>query len=93
MVPFSKLSIVFVALGLLAFVINSIADGIIAPVALMGFVFLFLGVLLSFIAMSKKESGNTKVISFVAFFSISFYVVWFEPHLFLYVVTWLKNAF
>ncbi|MCM3711946.1 hypothetical protein [Sporosarcina luteola] len=90
---FSVWSIVFIASGLLALVINWISLEIIEPVVLIGFILLVLGVIYSFIALSKKEEGALKVISGISFFVILFFLVWFEPLLIIYIMTWLKNIF
>lgn len=91
--PFSIWSIVFIAFGLLAFVINWISTEINEPIVFVGFILLLLGIIFSFIALSKKEKGVMKVISGVSFFVILFFLVWFEPFLFVYIMTWLKNLF
>lgn len=91
--PFSIWSIVFIAFGLLALVINWISTEIIEPIVLIGFLLLLLGMIYSFVAFSKNEKGVMKVISSVSFFGIIFLIVWFEPFLIVFILTWLKNIF
>ncbi|VDG97991.1 Uncharacterised protein [Lysinibacillus sphaericus] len=91
--PFSIWSIVFIVFGLLAMVINWTTTEIIEPIVLLGFILLLLGILFSFIAFLKKEKGVTKIISGVSFFIILFCLVWFEPFMFVYIMTWIKNIF
>lgn len=90
--PFSIWSVVFVAIGLLALVINWISSEIIEPIVLLGFLLLLLGIIFSFIAFSKREKGGLKIVSGVSFFVVLFFLVWFEPFLFVYIITWLKNV-
>ncbi|MCM3758911.1 hypothetical protein M3197_15835 [Sporosarcina aquimarina] len=92
-IPFSMGSIVFIVFGSLAMVINWTTTGIIEPIVLLGFILLLVGILFSFIAFLKKEKGITKIISGVSFFIILFCLVWFEPLMFVYILTWLKNIF
>ena len=74
-------------------VINWTTSEIIEPIVLIGFILLLLGALFSFIAFLKKEKGVMKIISGVSFFIILFCLVWFEPFIFVYIMTWLKNIF
>ncbi|ARF16087.1 hypothetical protein SporoP17a_01460 [Sporosarcina ureae] len=83
--------ICFVVTGLLAFVINWLTTEIIEPVVLIGFIFLVCGIIFSFIAFSKEEKGAMKIISCASFFIILLCLVWIEPFLFIYILTWLKN--
>ncbi|WP_252504034.1 hypothetical protein [Sporosarcina sp. Marseille-Q4943] len=91
--PFSIWSIGFIAFGSLALVMNWISLDIIEPIVLIGFILLLFGVIFSFIAFSKNEKGAMKVISVVSFFVILLFLVWFEPFLLVYILTWLKNIF
>lgn len=89
--PFSIWSIVFIAIGLLALVINWISTEILEPVFLLGIVLLFLGISFSLIAYLRRELGGMKILSAVSFFVILFFLVWFEPFLLLHMMTWIKN--
>ncbi|MCM3743682.1 hypothetical protein M3193_05970 [Sporosarcina luteola] len=93
MKTFSVWSIVFITLGLLALLFNWILPEINEPIVFVGFLLLLLGIVFSFIALSKKEKGVLKIISGVSFFVILFFVVWFEPFLIVYIMTWVKNIF
>ncbi|WP_025783314.1 hypothetical protein [Sporosarcina sp. D27] len=88
--PFSTWSIVFIVFGLLAFAVNWMATEIIKTVVLAGYIFLVLGIFLSFIAFFKRENGVMKIISFVTFFIILLWLVLIEPFMFVYILTWLK---
>lgn len=84
-------SIVFILLGLLSFGLNWIIEGYFEPIALIGTIFLFIGVVFSFIAIFKKEKGSMKFISLTSFFIILFLITWFEPFQVIRIMTWLKN--
>src|SRR5438034_265252 len=88
---FSIWSIVFMFLGLLSFGFNWIMEGYFEPIALIGVIFLSIGVAFSFIAISKKEIGSVKYISLAYIFIILFLVIWFEPFEVVRIMTWLKN--
>ncbi|PIC95384.1 hypothetical protein CSV69_11740 [Sporosarcina sp. P26b] len=91
--PFSTWSIVFIVLGLVAFVVNWITPEIMEPVVLVGYIFLVIGMIFSFIAFLKRENGVMKIISCVSFFIILLCLVLIEPLMFVYILTWLKNIF
>ena len=91
MKAFSLWSIVFIFLGLLSFGLNCIMLSYSELITLIGVIFLLIGVLLSFIAISKKEVGRLKYISLTSFFIILFIVTWFEPFQIIRILTWLKN--
>ncbi|MGG0717604.1 hypothetical protein ABE096_08385 [Robertmurraya massiliosenegalensis] len=84
-------SIVFIVLGLLSFGLNWIIEGYFELIALIGTIFLFLGVVFSFIAILNKEKGSMKFISLTTFFIILFLITWFEPFQIIRIMTWLKN--
>ncbi|WP_338472596.1 hypothetical protein R4Z10_07605 [Niallia sp. XMNu-256] len=88
---FSLWSIVFIVLGLCSFGLSGIMEGYFEPIVLLGSIFLFIGAILSFIAISKKEKGRIKFISLASFFMILFLVTWFEPFQVIRVMIWLKN--
>ncbi|MGN7410989.1 hypothetical protein [Sporosarcina sp. SAFN-010] len=91
--PFSTWSIVFMFLGLVAFAANWMTTEIIEPVVLVGYIFIVLGIIFSFIAFFKREKGVLKIISCVSFFIILLCLVLIEPLMFVYILTWLKNIF
>ncbi|MBM7580821.1 membrane-bound ClpP family serine protease [Jeotgalibacillus terrae] len=85
-------SIVFIVLGLLSFRINWLIEGFFEPIALIGTVFLLLGVVVSFFAIFKQEKGNMKFISLASFFIILFLITWFKTFEIVLIMTWLKNV-
>ncbi|NYE09699.1 membrane-bound ClpP family serine protease [Bacillus niacini] len=88
---FSIWSIILVFLGLISFGLNWLIEGYFEPIVLIGVIFFLIGVIFSFIAISKKEKGSIKFISLASFFIILFLVSWFEPFQVVRIMTWLKN--
>ncbi|MGG0670803.1 hypothetical protein [Sporosarcina koreensis] len=88
---FSISSIVFIFLGILFFILNWLIEGYIEPIVLTGVIFILFGVVLSFIAIAKREKGSVKYISIATFFILLFLVIWFEPFQVLRMMTWFKN--
>ena len=88
---FSISSIVLVSIGILFFILNWLIDGYVEPIVLTGVIFIFIGALFSFIAISKKEKGSVKYISVAIFIILLFLVTWFEPFQIIRMMTWLKN--
>ncbi|MDQ0217906.1 hypothetical protein ELQ35_00225 [Peribacillus cavernae] len=87
----SNLSIIFAVIGVLLFVFASFFPNSFEALIASGFGFLFIGLLLSFGAMFKREKGKTKFLSVVAFFLFSFIIAWNEPFQIVRLLTWLKN--
>lgn len=90
---FSKLSMTMIMIGLLLFGINWLIDGYSEPIILFGFIALLVGIVLSFIAITKREEGTLKFISLISFFVVLFLITWFEPFQVLRIITWLKNIY
>ncbi|MEK3980906.1 hypothetical protein MKY37_18005 [Psychrobacillus sp. FSL K6-2836] len=91
MKPFSISSIVSIILGTLFFALTWIdKDYYFEPILFVGAIFLLIGGIFSFIAISKKEKGSLKFISVASFFIIIFLVTWFEPFQIIRIMTWLK---
>lgn len=88
---FSISSIVLVSIGILFFILNWLIDGYVEPIVLTGVIFIFIGAVFSFIAISKKEKGSVKYISVAIFIILLFLVTWFEPFQVIRMMTWLKN--
>ena len=88
---FSISSIVLIFIGLLFFILNWLIDGYVEPIVLTGVIFILLGAVFSFIAISKREKGSLKYISIATFFIILFLVTWFDPIQVLRMMTWFKN--
>ncbi|MRX74352.1 hypothetical protein GJU40_19725 [Bacillus lacus] len=92
MKKFSVLSIALIFIGLILIGLNWIIDGYFEMIVLISFISLLVGVVLSFIAIAKKEKGTLKFISLISFFLMMFVVTWFEPFQLLRIITWLKNV-
>ena len=91
MKSFSKGAIGFIILGILLFGFNWITEEYSEPIVLIGVIFLLVGVVLSFIAIARKEEGRLKIISLISFFIILFLITWIEPFQVIRMMTWLKN--
>lgn len=91
MKPFSIWSLGFIILGLLLFGLNWSIEGYFEPIILIGVICLLVGIILSFIAISKKEEGRLKFVSLISFFIVLFLITWFEPFQVIRIMTWLKN--
>ncbi|MGX9135061.1 hypothetical protein ACWV26_11935 [Rummeliibacillus sp. JY-2-4R] len=91
MKTFSEWSIFFMFLGVLSYVFNRIIEDYFESIVLIGVIFLLIGVVFSFIAISKKEVGSVKFISLASFFIILLLVTWFKPLEVVRILTWLKN--
>ncbi|MDM5193647.1 hypothetical protein QUF93_13955 [Bacillus hominis] len=89
---FSILSITFMVIGLLLFGLNWIIVGYSEPIVLLGFISSLVGIVLSFIAIAKREVGTIKFISLLSFFVVMFLITWFEPFQVLRIITWLKSS-
>ncbi|WML31196.1 hypothetical protein RCG24_04765 [Neobacillus sp. OS1-32] len=90
---FSILSITLMIMGLLLFGLNWIIDGYSEPIVLLGYISFLVGIVLSFIAIAKREDGTLKFISLISFFVVMFLIIWFEPFQVLRIITWLKNIY
>ncbi len=91
MKSFSKVSMGFIILGILLFGFNWIKEKYSEPIVFIGFVFLLVGMVLSFIAIARKEEGKLKIISLLTFFVALFLITWIEPLQVIRIMTWLKN--
>ncbi|WP_409292932.1 hypothetical protein [Peribacillus sp. SCS-37] len=87
----SKGSIVFIVLGLFLLGVNWRMEGYLELIVLIGLVFLFVGALLSLIAIAKQEEGSLKFVSLFSFFIVLFFITWLEPFQVIRILTWLKN--
>lgn len=59
-------------------------------IVFIGSIFILLGAVFGFLAILKKEKGNTKFISIASFFIILFLVTWVDPSHVLRILIWLK---
>ncbi|HYK72167.1 MAG TPA: hypothetical protein VEV44_03395 [Pseudoneobacillus sp.] len=78
-------------IGLLLFGLNWIIDGYSDPIVFFGVISYLIGIVLSFIAIAKREDGTLKFITVISFFVVMFLITWFEPFQVLRIITWLKN--
>ncbi|MGH1285957.1 hypothetical protein [Bacillus toyonensis] len=92
MKKFSLFSIVLMFAGILLFGSHWIIDGYSEPVVFFSFISFLAGIVLSFIAVAKREKGTLKFISLISFFIVMFLITWLEPFQVLRVITWLKNV-
>ena len=90
---FSKLSITMIALGILLFGLNWMTEAYSEPIVFFGFLSFLVGLVLSFIAIGKREEGSLKYITVISFFAVMFSITWFEPIQVLRMITWLKNIY
>lgn len=90
MKTFSKVSLGFIVLGILLFGFNWFTEGYSEPIVLIGVIFLLAGVIVSFVAIARKEEGRLKVISLLIFFVVLFLITWIEPLQVIRMLTWLK---
>jgi hypothetical protein len=88
---FSILSIALMIIGLFLFGLNWIIDGYSEPIVLFGFISFLVGMVLSLIAIAKRERGTLKFLSLISFFVMMFLITWFEPFQVLRIITWLKS--
>lgn len=88
---FSIWSLGFIILGIFLFGLNWIIEGYYEPIVLIGVICLLVGLILSFIAIAKKEKGRSKFISLMSFFIVLFLITWLEPFQVIRIMTWLKN--
>lgn len=91
MKSFSTISILLLIIGLVLFGILYVIPGFNELIALVGFLSLLFGVICSFIAISKREKGNTKFFAVPSFFIIFLLITWFEPFRIVWMFTWMKN--
>ena len=89
MEKFSVFSITLMTFGMLLFGLNRIIDSYSEPIILLG-IFLLIGVVLSIIAIARREDGRLKFISLISFFVLLFFITWFESFQVLQIITWLK---
>jgi len=82
-----------IALGILLFGLNWMTEAYSEPIVLFGFLSFLVGLVLSFIAIGKREEGSLKYITVISFFAVMFSITWFEPIQVLRMITWLKNIY
>jgi hypothetical protein len=88
---FSILSIALMIIGLFLFGLNWIIEGYSEPIVLFGLISYLVGIVLSLIAIAKRERGTLKFLSLISSFVMMFLITWFEPFQVLRIITWLKS--
>ncbi|MGN5650362.1 hypothetical protein [Bacillus sp. Brlt_9] len=90
---FSTLSITFLILGVLLFALNWAIEGFYEPIVLSGYLSFLVGIVFSFIAITKREDGSLKFISLISFFVMMFLITYFDPFQVIRMITWIKNVY
>ncbi|EGQ21620.1 hypothetical protein HMPREF9372_3239 [Sporosarcina newyorkensis 2681] len=88
---FSVLSTLFAIIGVLLIGFSYIFKESFELLMVLGFGSLIVGSFLCFWAMVRGEKGAAKFSSVVAFFLLSFIIIWTEPFQIIRVLTWMKN--
>ena len=88
---FSLLSILLIIIGIIAYVINRSIGENAEVFILIGFICLFVAVILGFMAIAKNEAGKLKYLTILMAFVVLGFVTWAEPFQIVRVLTWLKN--
>ncbi|PQD93798.1 hypothetical protein CYL18_17910 [Pradoshia eiseniae] len=88
---FSLLSILLIIIGIIAYVINRSIGENAELFILIGFICLFVAVILGFMAIAKNEAGKLKYLTILMAFVVLGFVTWMEPFQIVRVLTWLKN--
>lgn len=89
---FSMLSLLFIAIGIMTYGVSRNAGELTELFILLGFISLFITIILGFVAMTKKEAGKLKYLSIMMAFLMLGVITWAEPFQIVRVLTWLKNA-
>ncbi|MFD0048044.1 hypothetical protein ACFVHQ_01680 [Actinomycetes bacterium NPDC127524] len=87
----SKISIIFAVIGVLFLGSSYIYSGNPEFLMITGIGVLFIGLLLSFGAMFKREQGSIKFLAIAAFFLFSFLITAYDPFQIVRLLTWMKN--
>ncbi|MGE7904869.1 hypothetical protein ACQKNS_10800 [Peribacillus sp. NPDC094092] len=87
----SHWSIVFAVIGTLSLCCSLAFPKVSEQLMVSGFGALVIGMLCSFGAMYKNEKGKSKFLAVLAFFLLSFILVWNEPFQIVRLLTWMKN--
>jgi len=88
---FSSLSIIFIVIGIVLLGVNYFSSNFSELIVLLGYVSIILGVINSYVAIMKKETGSLKYLSIGSFFVVLLLVTLFDPFQLLRVLTWIKN--
>ena len=92
MKKFSLWSIGFMVLGIVLLSFSHIFVNRVELVFLLGSLSCLIGIILSLLAIYKREEGVLKFVSFCSFFIVLFLISWFEPFQFIRALTWLKHV-
>ena len=88
---FSLLSIVLIIIGIITYGINRYMGENAELFILVGFISLFVAVILGLMAIAKNEAGKLKYVTILMAFVVLGIVTWAEPFQIVRVLTWLKN--
>ena len=88
---FSLLSIVLIIIGIITYGINGYMGENAELFILVGFISLFVAVILGLMAIAKNEAGKLKYVTILMVFVVLGIVTWAEPFQIVRVLTWLKN--
>ncbi|MBP0726564.1 hypothetical protein J5Y03_15490 [Bacillus sp. RG28] len=91
MKQFSNLSIVFIFIGIVLLGVNYFSTNFNELIVLFGYISIILGVINSYIAIMKKETGSLKYLSIGSFFVVLLLITLFDPFQLLRVLTWINN--
>ena len=88
---FSMLSLLLIIMGIITYGINRYMGENAELFILVGFISLFVAVILGFMAIAKNEAGKLKYVTILMTFVVFGIVIWAEPFQIVRVLTWLKN--
>ena len=88
---FSMLSLLLIIMGIITYGINRYMGENAELFILVGFISLFVAVILGLMAIAKNEAGKLKYVTILMAFVVIGIVTWAEPFQIVRVLTWLKN--
>lgn len=92
MKKFSRLSMLFLLAGPTLVIAYWLMQDSVEAFFLTGLLSWFLGGILSFLAIVRRENGKTKFATLISVFVIGLAIIWFEPFEIVRMMTWLKNS-
>ena len=88
---FSMLSLLLIIMGIITYGINRYMGENAELFIFIGFICLFVAVILGLMAIAKNEAGKLKYVTILMTFVVFGIVIWAEPFQIVRVLTWLKN--
>ena len=88
---FSMLSLLLIIMGIITYGINRYMGENAELFILVGFISLFVAVILGLMAIAKNEAGKLKYVTILMAFVVLGIVTWAEPFQIVRMLTWLKN--